>query len=164
MIDPVLQQMIVAMAASGFALPDPMTPASMRALMDAPAPALGPPIQMAEVREVQVSGGAGPIAARLYHPHPGQVLPVTVLMHGGGWVLGTLDTHDSLARAIARDADCAVLSLDYRRAPEHPFPAAPAGRPGGHRRTARPLGGVRSGTPTATQWPATAPAATWRRP
>ncbi len=124
MIDPVLQQMIVAMAASGFALPDPMTPASMRALMDAPAPALGPPIQMAEVREVQVSGGAGPIAARLYHPHPGQVLPVTVLMHGGGWVLGTLDTHDSLARAIARDADCAVLSLDYRRAPEHPFPAA----------------------------------------
>ena len=122
MIDPVLQQMIAAMAASGFALPDPMTPASMRAVMDQAAP--GPSIPIAEVREVEVAGAAGPIGARLYHPRPGDILPVVVLLHGGGWVLGTLDTHDRLARALARDADCAVLSLDYRLAPEHPFPAA----------------------------------------
>ena len=122
MIDPVLQQMVAAMAASGFALPDPMTPDSMRAVMDQAAP--GPSIPIAEVREVQVAGAAGSIAARLYHPRPGEIAPVVVLLHGGGWVLGTLDTHDSLARTLARDTDCAVLSLDYRRAPEHPFPAA----------------------------------------
>ncbi len=45
------------------------------------------------------------------------------MLHGGGWVVGTLDTHDGLARALARDAGCAILSIDYRRAPEHPFPA-----------------------------------------
>ena len=57
MIDPVLQQMIAAMAASGFALPDPMTPASMRALMDRPTP--GPEIPVAEVRDVEIAGGGG---------------------------------------------------------------------------------------------------------
>ena len=122
MIDPVLQQMIAAMAASGFALPDPMTPASMRALMDRPTP--GPEIPVAQVRDVEIAGGAGPIGARLYHPRPGNTLPVIVFLHGGGWVLGTLDTHDRLARALARDTGCAVLSLAYRLAPEHPFPAA----------------------------------------
>ena len=121
MIDPVLQQMIDAMATSGFALPDPVTPESLRAAMDNPFPQ--PPIEVAEVRDVTVAGAAGPIAARLYHPAPGETLPVTVLMHGGGWVIGTLDTHDGLARVIARDAGCAVLSLAYRLAPEHPFPA-----------------------------------------
>lgn len=121
MIDPVLQQMIDAMAASGFVLPDPLTPEGLRAAMNNPIPL--PPIDVAEVREVTVAGAAGPIAARLYHPAPGETLPVAVLMHGGGWVIGTLDTHDGLARVIARDAGCAVLSLDYRLAPEHPFPA-----------------------------------------
>ena len=44
------------------------------------------------------------------------------MLHGGGWVVGTLETHDGLARALARDSGCAVLSIDYRRAPEHPYP------------------------------------------
>ncbi|WP_458836468.1 alpha/beta hydrolase [Rhizorhabdus wittichii] len=121
MIDPVLQQMIEAMAASGFALPDPLEATAMRALMDNPFPTA--PIEVAEVRDVEVDGGAGPIAARLYHPRPGETLPVAVLFHGGGWVVGTLDTHDGLARVLARDAGCAVLSVAYRLAPEHRFPA-----------------------------------------
>lgn len=121
MIDPILQQMIDGMAASGFVLPDPMTAEGLRAALNTPFPMA--PIDVAEVRDIEVAGAAGPIAARLYHPLPGRVLPVAVLMHGGGWVVGTLDTHDRLARVIARDADCAVLSLDYRLAPEHPFPA-----------------------------------------
>lgn len=122
MIDPVLQQMIDGMAASGFALPDPMTAQSMRALLNAPFPSA--PVEIAQVRDIQVAGGAGPIAARLYHSAPGETLPLAVMLHGGGWVIGSLDTHDGMARRIARDAGCAVLSLDYRLAPEHPFPAA----------------------------------------
>ncbi|AYJ87047.1 alpha/beta hydrolase [Sphingomonas paeninsulae] len=122
MIDPVLQQMIAAMAASGFALPDPLEATAMRAVMDNPFP--GAPIPIAEVRDVEIAGSAGPIAARLYHPAPGEVRPVAILLHGGGWVLGTLETHDALARVLVRDGGCAVLSLDYRLAPEHPFPAA----------------------------------------
>ncbi|SFR91159.1 alpha/beta hydrolase [Sphingomonas jatrophae] len=121
MIDPVLQQMLAAMAASGFALPEPMTATSMRAALNNPMPK--PPVEVAEVRDVTVSGAAGPIAARLYHPAPGTVLPLVVMLHGGGWVIGTLDTHDGLSRILARDSGCAVLSLDYRLAPEHPFPA-----------------------------------------
>jgi acetyl esterase len=121
MIDPVLQQLMDAMAASGFALPDPITPVSLRAVLDAPFPV--EPIAIAEVRDVQVAGGDGPIPARLYHPKPGETLPVTVLIHGGGWVVGTLDTHDGLARVLARETGCAILSLGYRLAPEHPYPA-----------------------------------------
>lgn len=121
MIDPVLQQMIDAMAASGFALPDPVTADSLRAALNTPFPQA--PIEIADVRDVEVAGAAGRIGARLYHPAPGEVLPVAVLLHGGGWVIGTLDTHDALARVIAREAGCAVLSIDYRLAPEHPFPA-----------------------------------------
>jgi acetyl esterase len=119
MIDPVLQQMIAAMAASGFAPPDPLEAKGLRAFMDNPFP--GEPIPVAEVRDVAVADG---IPARLYHPAPGETRPVAVLYHGGGWVVGTLDTHDALARVLVRDAGCAVLSVGYRLAPEHPFPAA----------------------------------------
>ena len=52
------------------------------------------------------------------------ILPLTVFFHGGGWVHGTLETHDRLAATLAREAGCAVLSVAYRLAPEHPFPAA----------------------------------------
>ena len=122
MIDPALQQILAAMAAAGFAMPEPMSAPAMRAAFDIPFP--GPPIEIAEVRDVASAGAAGPIAARLYHPAPGQVLPLAVFMHGGGWVMGTLETHDRLSRVLARDSGCAILSLDYRLAPEHPFPAA----------------------------------------
>lgn len=122
MIDPYLQQILEAMAASGLQLPDPMTAEGMRAVMNAPMPM--PEIAVAEVRDVEVAGAAGPIAARLYHPAPGEIRPLALLMHGGGWVIGTLDTHDALSRVLARDSGCAVLSIDYRLAPEHPYPAA----------------------------------------
>ncbi|MET0269526.1 MAG: alpha/beta hydrolase [Sphingomonas sp.] len=121
MIDPVLQQVLAAMAASGFAPPDPLTAPALRALLDDPM--LKPPVEVAEVRDVTVAGAAGPIHARLYHPAPGQVLPLAVMLHGGGWVMGTLETHDGLSRILARESGCAVLSLEYRLAPEHPFPA-----------------------------------------
>jgi acetyl esterase len=63
------------------------------------------------------------VPARLYRPAAG-VLPVALFLHGGGWVLGDLDSHDALCRHIAQASGAAVLAVDYRLAPEHPFPAA----------------------------------------
>src|SRR5690606_31669474 len=66
------------------------------------------------------------IRARLYRPDAADaaLLPVLVYFHGGGWVFGSLDTHDSICRRLGAWSGCARLSLDYRLAPEHPFPAA----------------------------------------
>ncbi|MFT3666190.1 alpha/beta hydrolase [Piscinibacter sp.] len=84
-----------------------------------------PPV--ASVQELKASGPHGAIPLRLYRPlgtPAGQVLPALVYYHGGGWVIGDLDTHDTLCRELANHSGCAVLSVDYRLAPEHRFPAA----------------------------------------
>ncbi|RZL90879.1 MAG: alpha/beta hydrolase [Variovorax sp.] len=85
------------------------------------------PETVAEVRELSAPGAAGPIPLRLYRPAGSgvsDVLPVLVYYHGGGWVIGDLDTHDVLCRALCNGAGCAVVAVDYRLAPEHRFPAA----------------------------------------
>ena len=81
---------------------------------------------VAHVRELTADGPHGPIAMRLYRPAPetSGTLPVLVYFHGGGWVIGDLDTHDALCRALANGSGCAVVSVDYRMGPEHRFPAA----------------------------------------
>lgn len=110
------------MAKSDFALPDPMTPESLRAAFDNPIPA--PAIEVSEKRALSMPAGAVKLSARLYHPAPGEILPVVLFFHGGGWVHGTLDTHERLCSILAVHAQCAVVSVDYRLAPENPFPAA----------------------------------------
>jgi acetyl esterase len=85
------------------------------------------PPEVALVRELQAIGPHGAIPLRLVRPlgsSEGQTLPVLVYFHGGGWVIGDLDTHDTLCRELANIAGCAVVSVDYRMGPEHRFPAA----------------------------------------
>ena len=75
------------------------------------------------VEEFSIEGPAGAIPVRLYAP-AGEGHPLLVYLHGGGWTVGDLETHDPVCRALSNAADCAVLSVDYRLAPEQPFPAA----------------------------------------
>ncbi len=86
----------------------------------------GPEVPVAGVQECTVPGPAGPIAVRVYTPldAPGEALPGLVYLHGGGLVAGTLDTHAPIARALAAAGACRVVSVQYRLAPEHRFPAA----------------------------------------
>ncbi|HXF31598.1 MAG TPA: alpha/beta hydrolase [Solirubrobacterales bacterium] len=91
----------------------------------AAAAAARPPIQMARVERIEVPGAASPLPARYYTPAGlGGEAPLLVFLHGGGWVVGNLDTHDGVCRLLAAAGGVAVLSVAYRRAPEHPFPAA----------------------------------------
>jgi acetyl esterase len=82
------------------------------------------PEPVAAVKNTRVSYSSGEIPVRVYIPREGEVLPVLVYFHGGGWVLGDLESVDSLCRSLANAANCAVVSVDYRLAPEHKFPAA----------------------------------------
>jgi len=94
-----------------------------RAVMDR-AGLFAPGDAVAEIREQEIAGSSGPLRLRSYHPAPGTVLPVTVFFHGGGFVGCTLDTHDNVCRCLAARTPCLVISVDYRRAPEAPYPAA----------------------------------------
>ncbi|HEX6602835.1 MAG TPA: alpha/beta hydrolase [Solirubrobacterales bacterium] len=83
------------------------------------------PIPMAQVEAVEIPGPAGTLKARLYVPAEPVPSALLVYYHGGGWVIGDLETHDRPCRFLAHHAGVQVLAVDYRLAPEHPFPAAP---------------------------------------
>lgn len=85
------------------------------------------PPEVGSVRDLQAPGPAGPIPLRAYRPGGAPadaVLPVLVYYHGGGWVIGDLDTHDVLCRQLCNLSGCAVVAVDYRMGPENRFPAA----------------------------------------
>ncbi len=79
---------------------------------------------LARVEDLALPGPAGAIAAKLFAPEHGQALPLLVYFHGGGFVLGSPATHEGVCRTLAAEARCVVVSVDYRLAPEHPYPAA----------------------------------------
>ena len=105
-----------------------LTPEEARAVFQAGRAAVAPPPQdVAEVRDLACPGPLGDIALRAYRPlgtQATEVLPALIYFHGGGWVLGDLESHDAVCRHYANAARCRVVSVDYRLAPEHKFPAA----------------------------------------
>ena len=128
MLHPQARALLELIAERGIPATHTLSPAEARAVyrdrrgFTQPAP---PPVASVQAR--QADGPHGPIALRLYRPlgtTADQVLPVLVYYHGGGWVIGDLDTHDTLCRELANLSGCAVVSVDYRLAPEHRFPAA----------------------------------------
>lgn len=80
------------------------------------------PVKQVENRCLPLAGREIPI--RIYRPEGQAPFPALVYFHGGGWVIGSLDSHDSICREITNSANCVVISVDYRLAPEHKFPAA----------------------------------------
>ncbi|SLH99701.1 Probable lipase LipH [Mycobacteroides abscessus subsp. massiliense] len=120
-IDPIIVKILEAVPIQ---LVSPDGPQASRDAYRAIATARPPWIEVANIEDRTIPGPAGEIPARIYSPAEGGVRPVFVLIHGGGWVIGDLDTHDAVARAAAVQADAVVVSVDYRLAPEHPYPAA----------------------------------------
>jgi acetyl esterase len=100
----------------------PMAEARLR-FMEGQLPFLSPPPAVASVTELQVPGAAGPMRARLCRPTEHGTLPLVLYLHGGGWTFGSIDSHDRVLRSLAVHSGAAVLGIDYRLAPEHPFPA-----------------------------------------
>jgi acetyl esterase/lipase len=124
-LDPTLQLALSGMRAFGMnGLALGQDPVASRAQLREMTLGFGGPQIHVGVNEVSIPGPAGPIPARHYHPATSRPAPLVVFYHGGGWVIGDLDTHDPLCRLTCRDADVHVLSIDYRLAPEHPAPAA----------------------------------------
>ncbi len=110
-----------------------LTPAEARAYYLAGRPVTNPePPELAEVKDFQIPAPHGAIPARLYRPKlvrtANGLAPALVFFHGGGWVIGDLDSHDVVCRKLAFEGELIVISVDYRLAPEHKFPAADRGR------------------------------------
>jgi len=126
MLDPQARALIDLMTERGVPPTHTLPPSEARRLYRERRAYVQPtPITMAEVRDLSASGPSGPIGLRLYRPSTApQPAPLLVYYHGGGWVIGDLDTHDVLCRELAHHAGCAVVAVDYRLAPEHRFPAA----------------------------------------
>ncbi|NTA19063.1 alpha/beta hydrolase [Agrobacterium tumefaciens] len=102
-----------------------LTPLQARAAMTAARRARAPlPVPMGEVRDLDLGTEKNHIAGRLYRPNAQRDLPLLVFFHGGGWVLGDLESHDLLCRRLALAGKTNVLAVDYRLAPENKFPSA----------------------------------------
>jgi acetyl esterase len=127
-LDPDAQRVLDLIRESGRPPYETLTPNEAREFYRAGRRVLQPePPEVAEVRNLQAPAPQGDIPLRLYRgigTERGAALPALIYFHGGGWVMGDLDTHDGVCRLIANAAGIAVISVDYRLAPEHKFPAA----------------------------------------
>lgn len=123
---PQAQRLLDGKAAAGVPPLWELTPDEGRAGDAVNAGLIGPGPEMASVRDIvlPIPGRAGGQAARVYSPSASPAPGVVVYFHGGGWVLGSVDDWDASCRALAVASGCDVLSVDYRLAPEHVFPAA----------------------------------------
>lgn len=80
------------------------------------------PLKVTQVRDAAIPGPSGPVSVRVYSDDTDPGLPIVIYCHGGGWVLGSLDSHDNICRAIAKRTKAVVLAPDYGLAPEKPYP------------------------------------------
>ena len=124
-LHPQIQRVLQVMAEANLKPIEAMTPAEARAQMEATAQSRkAEPLPVVRVEERMVPGPAGGIRLRLYWPNAAAPAPAIVYYHGGGHVIGSLDTHDLIARNLCAGTEALVASVDYRMGPEHKFPAA----------------------------------------
>lgn len=122
-LDPDAEVLLEVMRAAGTAQPYALSIEQAREQMRAALITRGEPIGLHDVEDISLPAPHGALRMRLYRPRAG-VLPIALFLHGGGWTLNDLDTHDRLCRLIARRSGWLIGALDYRRAPEHRHPAA----------------------------------------
>ena len=127
-LDPQARAVIDLAVKSGRPAYHQLSPKDARQLFRQTRPASTPtPPEIGSVRDLAAPGPRGPLPLRVYRPAgvPASTpLGVLVYFHGGGWVIGDLDTHDVLCRQLTAESGASVVSVDYRLAPEHKFPAA----------------------------------------
>lgn len=121
-LNPFLKKMMDGAREAGRPALSSGSPQQVRDLVASGRNALGPGPEVGEVSDIAVPTRAGSVAARIYRSK-NQAHGLVVYFHGGGWVCGTLDDYDILARNLVHYSDCALLLVDYRLAPEFPFPA-----------------------------------------
>jgi acetyl esterase len=124
-LDPQLKAILDQAAASGAAPFHTLSPAEARRTLEQMFGAFrGEPAAVAKCEDRGIPGPGGEIPVRIYTPAGTPPFGVLVFLHGGGWVLGNLETHDATCRSLTNLARCVTMAVDYRLAPEHKFPAA----------------------------------------
>lgn len=123
-LDPEAQPLVNAAHAPSVIPMHQLSPDKARAVMLVQTAGLGPPEAVFRVEDRSVAGPEADIPIRIYSPTVNSARRTLVYFHGGGWVIGSIETHDGLCRMIANAAGCTVVSVEYRLAPEHKFPAA----------------------------------------
>ncbi len=123
-LDPQAQAVLEQMAEAGLPPLGSVSVEETRQGMVAATAAGEEPEPVAKVEDRSIPGPGGQIPVRIYTPQGSGPFPVLVYFHGGGWVIGNVDTHDPTCRTLTNAAGCVVVSVDYRLAPEHKFPAA----------------------------------------
>lgn len=123
LLDPEARIVLERLRRSGWVPRHTLSPAEAREQLRRTASS-APSRPLHDVRDHVIDGPGGALPLRVYRPSTAAPLPALLFFHGGGWVLGDLDLSDALCRDLSAEADCLVVSVDYRLAPEHPFPAA----------------------------------------
>jgi acetyl esterase len=123
-LDPQVKVLLDQMAAANQPAFHSQTPADARKAMGSLVNVFGPGPDVQKVENRKIPGSGGEIPVRIYAPS-GKPNGILVYFHGGGWVVGDLESHDYLCRALTNETGCAVVAIDYRLAPEHKFPAGP---------------------------------------
>src|SRR5919112_1904085 len=114
-LDPKVREFLDQAAAAGFPPTHTVSPTEARELMlQRRALLAATPEPVARLEDRTIPGPAGEIPVRIYAPSAADALPVLLFFHGGGWVIGNIDTHDMVCRAVANAAGCMVVSVDYR--------------------------------------------------
>ena len=123
-LDPQAQALLEQMKAMGFTYTSDLTVTRAREMVQAMQAVRPDGESVAHVEDRLIPGPAGEVPIRIYYPEGKGPFPVLIFFHTGGWQVGNLDTQDPLCRQITNWAGCSVVAVDYRLAPEHPFPAA----------------------------------------
>lgn len=121
---PEAQTMLDALAALELPPLETLDAETQRTIFGSENPDGPPPPEVASVKDRTIPGQAGDIPVRIYRPTDDTGLPILTYFHGGGWVIGDLNSHDYICRALANAAGAVVVSIEYRLAPEHVFPAS----------------------------------------